>query len=79
MYRNSLYHYVTIRQLAILKIYTYRGVFDSGKHLSLVLMLLWEQLVFLVLGNSNLRNLLLAQYGPTVLLGFNYYFVQRAT
>ena len=46
---------------------TYKGVYDSGKRLPLVLMLVWEQLIFLVLGNSYLRKLLLAQYDCTVL------------
>ena len=42
-------------------LYIYRGVYVSGKCLSLVLMLLWEQL-----GNSNLGKLLLAHYDATV-------------
>ena len=61
-----LYHYSTTGYFENI-LYTYRGVYVSGKRLPLVLMLLWEYLVFLLLDNSNLGKLLLAQYGPTVL------------
>ena len=44
MYRDDLYYYVTIQQLAI---YTYMDVYVFGKRLPLVLMLLWEKLIFL--------------------------------
>ena len=48
-------------------LFTYRGVYVSSKCFPLALILLWEQSVFLVLANSNLRKLLLLQYGSTVL------------
>ena len=35
--------------------------------------------VHIQLDNSNLQNLLLTQYDPTVLPQFNYYFLRRAT
>ena len=42
-------------------LYTYKVVYDTGKHFPLVLMLLWEQLVFLFYLVTVLWNTVLIQ------------------
>ena len=43
---------------------TYRGVYDSGKRISLVLMLLWEQLVFFLSDKSSFRKTVVGTEWP---------------
>ena len=52
------------------------GIYDSGECFSLVLKLLWEQLVFLVLDNNNVgKPSLVQEYDITVLPLFNYIII----
>ena len=68
MYRNNLYYYIIIQQIAILKIhYILIGVFMTPVYIFFSINNVVGAIIFLVLGNSNLGKLLLAQYGHTVL------------